>query len=428
MRSSCIALVAGLAAVRLDAEDPDWQRRLEQAVTRAVTANPSIAEMEAGIEAARHRAGQAAALPDPELEVGVQDVPPSDFSFTRDDFTMTKVTARQTFPAAGKRGARSREAAAAADAAAARHAAHVVEIAADVADAFFQLAELDARIGILDESARRLERVSGSASERYRVGKGAQTDVLRASLESISVRERRVSLSGERRMVAARLNALQALAPETVVPSVTLPDSDPKVPAEGDLAEEASRRGPAVDAANALVREASEGLGLARLERRPDVSAMAYYANRVNFEDLVGASVTVNLPFFQPRRLRERQAELEAEVSAARASLEMRRNEIRRGIAEAYAELDRSLEQARLYSGSILPQAETNERAAQEAYTVGQVDFLTYVRAALDRDAYAAEFASRRASAWRAVAALQRASGLPLVPGTPASGGDHEQN
>ena len=164
MRSSCIALVAGLAAVRLDAENPDWHWRLEQAVSRAVTANPSVAEMEAGIEAARHREGQAAALPDPELEVGVQDVPPSDFSFTRDDFTMTKVTARQTFPAAGKRGARSREAAAAADAAAARHAAHVVEIAADVADAFFQLAELDARIGILDESARRLERVSSSAS------------------------------------------------------------------------------------------------------------------------------------------------------------------------------------------------------------------------------------------------------------------------
>src|SRR5262249_11139122 len=162
--------------------------------------------------------------------------------------------------------------------------------------------------------------------------------------------------------------------------------------------------------------------------RRRDVMRMAYYAHGVRFEDRVGASVAVNLPFFQPKRLDERQAELEAELSGARATVEMRRNEIGRGIAEAYADLERSLEQERLYRGSILPQADTNERAAQEAYTVGQVDFLTYVRAALDRDAFAAELAIRRASAWRAVAALQRASGLPLVPGTPKVGESHDQN
>jgi outer membrane protein TolC len=428
MRSICIALVAGMMAAGLSAEDSDWQRRLEAAVSRAVAANPSIAEMEFRIRAARHRAGQVGALPDPEIEVGVQDVPPSDFSFSRDDFTMTKVTARQTFPGAGKRPAREREAGAAADAAAAEHRVHVAEIAADVADAYFALADLDARIGILDESRRRLDRAAASASERYRVGKGAQTDVLRANVETIAVEERRVALSGERRMLAARLNALQALPPGAPVAAIPLPDGDPSVPAEGQFAAEAAASSPAVAAASAKVREADEGLGLARLERRPDLTAMAYYANRVSFEDLVGASVAVNLPFFHPKRLDERRAELEAELSGARASVEMRRNEIGRAIAEAYADLERSLEQANLYRGSILPQAETNERAAQEAYTVGQVDFLTYVRAALDRDAYAAELVMRRASAWRAVAALQKASGLPLVPGTPALGGQHEQN
>jgi outer membrane protein TolC len=428
MRSLCIALVGVLTAVRLAAESPDWERRLEEAVSRAVSANPSIAEMEARVDTARHRTAQAGAMPDPELEVGVQDVPPSDFSFTRDDFTMTKVTARQTFPAAGKRGARTREAAAGAESAASLHVAHVAELAADVADAFFGLAELDARIGILDESARRLERVAASASERYRVGKGAQTDVLRASLETTSLQERRLSLAGERRILAARLNSLQALDPGAPVPPVPLPDAEPSVAGEAELAGAASERGPAVAAAEATVREATEGLGLARLERRPDVSAMAYYANRVSYEDLVGASVSINLPFFQPRRLKEREAELEAQVSGARAGVEMRRNEIRRGIAEAYADLERSREQARLYRGTILPQAETNESAAREAYTVGQVDFLTYVRAALDRDAYASELVMRRASSWRAVAALQKASGLPLVPGTPAPGGRHDQN
>jgi outer membrane protein TolC len=106
-------------------------------------------------------------------------------------------------------------------------------------------------------------------------------------------------------------------------------------------------------------------------------------------------------------------------LSGSRANLEMIKNDVGRGVAEAYAELDRSIEQARLYRSSILPQAETNASAAAEAYTVGQVDFLTYVRAAIDRDTYETELAMRRAAAWRAVVAIQKASGVPLVPGTP---------
>ena len=141
---------------------------------------------------------------------------------------------------------------------------------------------------------------------------------------------------------------------------------------------------------------------------------------------MAGATVAVSLPFFQPRRLREKAAEKEASLSGARANLEIVRNEIRRGVAEAYADFDAAIEQARLYRGSILPQAETNARAAAEAYAVGQIDFLTYVRAALDRDAYEAELAMRRAGAWRAVAALQKAAGLPLLPGVPQEGMSHE--
>ena len=428
MRWIGFGLIAVLAAPPASAEEVEWKRRLEEAVERAIAQNPSIAEMESRIGAARHRVGQAAALPDPEVEVEVQDVPPSDFSFTRDDFTMSKVTARQRFPGAGKRPARERAAEAALDSSAAMHVDHVVKIAAEVADTFFAVADLDARIEILRGSRERLKRVAESASERYRVGRGAQADVLRASLEVTAAEERLAGLTGERRVQAARLNALQALSPEAEVSRISMPDEEPSLPSAAELTAGAESRSPAIAAREAQLRVAEADLTLARLERRPDFTAMAYYANRVKFEDFVGASVALNLPFFQPKRLKEREAEREAELSGARASLEMARNEIRRDIAEGYAELERSRQQAALYRGSILPQAETNESATREAYTVGQVDFLTFVRAALDRDAYASELATRRAGIWRAVAALQIASGLPLIPGTPGAGEVHVQN
>lgn len=408
------------------AEEPAWSARLSEAIARAVSQNPEVADRESRIEAARHRVGQALALPDPEVEVEIQDIPPSDFSFTRDDFTMEKITARQRFPSAGKRPALKRSAEAEQESLSAMHADHVVRLAAQVADVFFTIAELDARREILEKSRERLRRAAEAATERYRVGKGAQPDVLRANLEITAVDEKLTGLLGDRRVAVARLDVLEALPAATSVAAIPLPESDPAVPPGAELLQDAWDRSPMVAAAQADIRQAQEQATLARLERRPEFMAKAYYAHRVDFEDLVGAGVSLNLPFFQPKRLRELEAEREAELSGTRASLEMVKNRIQGGVAEAYAELERAVEQARLYRGSILPQAETNAAAAQEAYAVGQIDFLTYVRAALDRDNYEGELATRRTQAWRAVAALQMASGLPLIPGTPRAGGRHD--
>ena len=396
-------------------------------MARAVSQNPSIAEMEARIGAAAQRVEQATALPYTEVEAGIQDIPPSSFSFTQDDFTMEKFLARQTFPGAGKRPARKRSAEADLEAVSAAHAEHVVRIAGQVADAFFTIADFDARIAIFEASRERAKRIATSASERYRVGKGALADVLRANLAATALEERLTGLRGERRMAAARLNGLQALAPDTPVASLAVPAEDPSVPPAADLIREAEDHSPAVAAAAAQVRRADEERQLAILERRPDFTASAYYAHRVAFEDLVGAFVSVDLPFLQPKLLEAKKAEKEAELSGARASLAMVRNDIARGVGEAYAELERSLEQAKLYQSSILPQARTSAAAAQEAYTVGQIDFLTFVSAALDLDLYESELAMRRAGAWRAVAALQIASGLPLLPGTPGRGDTHAE-
>lgn len=426
MRSLRFAWITVLAALPLPAEEANWEARLSAAIARATTQNPSVVEMESRIQAANHRARTATALPDPEIELAIQDIPPSSLSLSRDDFTMEKITARQRIPGAGKRAAQRRMAEASLAAVTAMHTDHVLDVAAEVADEFFALGEIDARVRILEAGRERLRVVASSVTERYRVGKGAQADVLRASLDVTAVEERLAGFRGERRIAAARWNSLQALAPDTAVDPIEIPEKEPSIPGAEVLGHDAELASPALASAAAEVRRAEEELTLASLERRPDFTAGGYYAHRVDFEDLVGVSLALNLPFFQPARLRERQAEKEAELSGARASLQMVRNDLRRGIEEARAELDRSIEQAQVYRGSILPQAETNARAAQEAYSLGQIDFLTYSRAVIDRDSYEAELAARRAGAWRAVAALQKASGLPLVPGTPGMEASHE--
>src|SRR5512135_1133765 len=408
MRRISAALSLLLVSAFACAEGEDWKAPLEAAIARAIAQNPEVAAMESRIEAARHRVAQSRALPDPELELALTNVPLSDFSLSRDPMTMEQIGARQKLPPRGRRSALERAASADVVAESASHVEHVVRLAADVADAYFSLGELDARIGILEESRRRLSEAATAATERYRVGKGAQADVLRASLEVTAAEEKLVALRGDRRRVAARWNALQAQPPSADVAPVALPEEEPVLPASEALARDADARAPVLAAAGARLREAEEGQSLAKIERRPETSVFGFYGHRVSYDDMGGLGVSISLPFLQPRRLREREGEAQARASEARANLQAAKNRLEQEISEAGVDLDRSLEQVRLYRGTILPQAEVNARAAEQAYVVGQVDFLTYVRAEVDRDGYAAEFAMRRADAWRSVAALQR--------------------
>ena len=422
-----LLLLAGVHLVLASppAVEGTWQSRLASAIRLAVSANPDLSAMEMRIEASRQRAVQSDAFPDPELEVGIKDLPVSSPSLTRDNFTMEMITARQSLPGAGKLAARRASADAATSNEIAQHSVHAVGIAADVAEAFFGIAELDRRLAILERSRDRLRATSASARERYRVGKGAQTDVLRANLETTALDDRAAALSSERRVLAAKFNALQNRPARTPVEPVGSLDPLPAIADASAVALEAEEKGPALASARATVRRAEEQLRLAQLERRPDWMLSTYYGRRERFEDLAGASVSVNLPLAHPRRLEARRAEAEAELSAARADLEAVRNEIRRDVEAAEAELERNVVQERLYRTTILPQAEINYRAAEESYAVGQIDFETYVRAALDLDNYQGELETRAAGIGRAIAALQRASGIPLIEGTPNTGGIH---
>lgn len=410
-----------------DRPEGEWRERLAEAIRRATIQNPRVREAEARAETARHRIPQAGELPDPEIGLSLEDVPVRDPSLSRNEFTMEVVTVRQSLLSREKRSAQRAAALSGAEGAAATRSREVIEIAADTADAFFQLAETDRSLAILEETRRRLEDAAASATELYRIGKVGQSDVFQANLEKTSLDEQLFTLKAERRAQATRLNALQGLPASSTVPPIGPVDPGSKVPAAADLVRQATAQSPAVAEATAQVRRVEQELELARLERRPDWMLMGSYGRRERFDDFIGVSASINLPWAHRRRLEERLAEKEAELAAARAGVETIQNRIQGEVEAVYAELEKNHELARLYRDSILPQAEINDRAAREAYIVGKIDFQTLLRAATRLDLYRREAAARSTGIGRALAALQKASGLPLIEGTPDLGGSHAE-
>jgi outer membrane protein TolC len=69
-------------------------------------------------------------------------------------------------------------------------------------------------------------------------------------------------------------------------------------------------------------------------------------------------------------------AEAESETRMAQEELNMLRNEIRFGIADALARLERYERLVELYRTAIIPQAEGALESATSAYRVGRADFM----------------------------------------------------
>jgi outer membrane protein TolC len=305
--------------------------RLREAVERALAGSPEIAEMEFRIEAARNRIPQARALPAPVLVAGAINVPVPDVSFAREDMTMKMVSVEQMIPGAGKRRVATEIAAVEVEMAEAMHAAHVNRLIAEVVDAFSETAELDARLVLARRSLDRLGGVSESVRARYRVGQGTLPDALLAAVEETKLADRIRALEADRASTAARLNALQGLPPRNPVPPLEMPAPDRTIPAREAL-EAALAVSPDVRQAEAEVRRAERELESARLAKRPDFTVMASYGERPRRDDMVGATIGFNLPFFQPRRIAAQVAEKTAELAAARKKLESVRLSLSRDV------------------------------------------------------------------------------------------------
>src|SRR5690349_11050477 len=90
----------------LGARASDEPLSLDAAVERAIEIAPQASAGEANLEAMQALAISAGRLPDPQLLVGIDNLPvtgPDAYSTTSDFMTMRKVGVAQEFPAATKR-------------------------------------------------------------------------------------------------------------------------------------------------------------------------------------------------------------------------------------------------------------------------------------------------------------------------------------
>lgn len=359
-----------------------------EAVARAAAASPVTEARAHAVRAAERSVGPAGQLPDPELVLGVENVPiegPDAYRLDREPMTMLSIGIMQQMPSGVERGAR--RAMARADLARAQ--------------AGLEIGRLEARLGAARAwinryyAERRLELQQGIAAEaragaeaaRARLAGGAggvdaaiEAEVGAARIED-QLADARATVTAARAELRRWIGeaAEEDLAPAP--PQFAISDEDLRA----RLAVH-----PALVAYAAETAAAEADLRMARAERMPDWSWSLMYQNRDDaFGDMASVEVRIGLPLFQPWRqgplIEARRADRERVAAERRASRREYAAALETAIAE-HAAARANLERAR---ETRLPLARQRAEAAAGAFAAGTItapELIGARRAALEAE------------------------------------------
>ena len=382
-RVACrIALASLVAFAAHAAEGP---LTLDAAIERALREAPQVVAAQSSLEGAQAFLPSAGRLPDPELIVGVDNLPingADQFSLTRDFMTMRKVGVMQTVPAGAKRRYRAEVASREVDVALAGLSAARFETASAAAEAWISSAVAEETL----ERVRALKSDLGVQSSTARAalssGRGTAADALASEATLARLDNQILELEQQRAMRRAELarwvgdEASQklgeltwkrelAVSPEQLIQEVALhPPLAPIV---------------------ARVEAAKTEVNLARAEKRSDWAAQLSYAKRgPDYSDMVSLEFRVGLPLFAKHRqnpaIAAKLAGVRASEAEQDAALRMHRAEI-----ESMVAMWRSGRQRlQHYESTLLPLARDRSRAVLTAYASARGNIIATLDALRD--------------------------------------------
>ena len=359
---------------------PDLRAYVSEALERNPTAFGSLARY----RAARQRVPQVTALPDPVVSFtqALRSVE------TRVGPQLNSVTLSQTFPWFGTLELRGRVALLEATALFHRYQATQRAIVADVKEAYYELAYVDADLDLAREEQSLLEHYETLARARYATGNGLQQAVIRLQAEIARVVDRRYLLERQRAALAARLNTALDRPAEQPVPPVA-PLVRPVVEMDREeLYRLGERSRHELRAAATRIEGGERSLELARMSARPGFTASVGVTNVGRRDDpavlarlpddgrnAVTVSLGVSLPLWGSKYragIEQARDELLAHTqnrAAAQNAMEME-------VQEALVRLETLDRQIDLLDTVLLPQTDEALRATETAYETGQLGVL----------------------------------------------------
>ena len=361
---------------------------LAEAQRRALEIAPQVAGQNAAIRASREMAIAAGHRPDPQLKLGVDNLPingPDRFSLGNDFMTMRRIGVMQEFTRSDKLARRSERYEREAEKSEAELQAAIATVQRETAIAWLEGYYAEAMANAIVEQRTQSLREAEAAEAYYRAGRGGQADVF-AARGAVVMLEDRVS-EAQRRIATARSALARWIGAAANEPLSGKPSFD-RIPDELLHEHVLLEHHPEIQAAMKAEQVALADARIAEANRRPDWTWELAYSRRGSaFSDMVSIGVSVPLPW---DRAHKQDREVAAKLALTEQASAQREEVLRMHTAEVkimVAEWRNGVERRRRLETELLPLTGERTQAALGAYRGGKstlTDVLVARRSELD--------------------------------------------
>ena len=367
----------------------------QQALAKANAEAPALEARQLRVRAARSAADAAGALPDPTLDLSLENVPvsgPDAFSLGRDFMTMKSVGISQQFPNPAKRQARRVRAGADIAAAEASAALTAREVRVATALAWVDLYFGERRLAILKSLDESINDIANTVVARLAAGSARPSQGLEPQQLRASVADREGDLQAEITKAKAELSRW------TGDPDPDATGALPEWTINPDRLIAAINGLPTLQALDAASAQAEADARLARAEKRPDWSVSVRYGRREpRYDDMVSVGVSIGLPLFSKHRQDPLISARAHEAQSARLDRQAVERELRAKLQADLATYRALHDRAGRARETLIPLAKQRAELDRASYAAGRIDLGTALQAtfalaeaeidALDREA-----------------------------------------
>ena len=362
---------------------PDLARLIEEGIGQ----NKEIKSLEDRVESLEKEIPFAGSLDDPRLGFAVLNLPTDTFDFDQEPMTQKQIFIAQKFPWFGKLDLRTRRAALQALRQQAILDARRLELARQIAVAYYELGYSAASLQINARLTDIVNQLLAVAETRYATGRGLQQDVLQAQVELSKLLDEKITLEKTRRTLEDRINELlnrEGFAPVQPPGNLKFPDLQLDVE---DLRKKALEENPGIRVRQAQTDIAAVEIELANKEYWPDMDFKLAYGQREedrtgrDLPDFVSGSVTMNIPLWQKNRQDSKLAAVKKDHQAAVNFYRSLVESLPHRVNALVTEIRDTQKNYRLFSDALLLQTEQWASSSLSAYEVGELEFNTMIGA-----------------------------------------------
>lgn len=358
---------------------------LEESLALAEGAAPALEARQSALRAAELQVGPAGELPDPELVIGLDNLPvtgPDAGSLTVDFMTMRRIGLMQEFPRRQKRELRIGRAEAEAERESAMLVAERLGVRESTAQAWIARWSAERRRDLLVGLRERFDALVAAADAALAGGRGSAAEAL-AARSNRSMLEDRIDEAelavAQAQAELARWLPADAGRPLAAAADWTLLDRAPAAVLAG------AARHRELLAFDAAEHAAQAEIDLAIAEKHPDWSLELSYAKRGPlYSDMVSLAVRIDLPVFSRRRQDPLIGAKRAALDQLAAEREQMQREHLATLRSTLAAWQAARSRVARFEAELLPLASDRVEVALAAYRGGRGDLDAAVMALAD--------------------------------------------